>query len=69
VIGSIVTTGKVLEFSDLLILGMALPNILGVALLSGKIKRALDEYWGKYQRGELELDSDAGKSSSDAKDN
>jgi AGCS family alanine or glycine:cation symporter len=67
VIGSIVTTGKVLEFSDLLILGMALPNILGVALLSGKIKRALDEYWGKYQRGELEKDPDAPKSSSDKK--
>ena len=67
VIGSIVTTGNVLAFSDLLILGMALPNILGVALLSGKIKTALDEYWGKYQRGELERDSDADKSSSDAK--
>jgi AGCS family alanine or glycine:cation symporter len=59
VIGSIVTTGNILDFSDLLILGMALPNILGVALLSGRVKRALDEYWGKYQRGELELDSDS----------
>ena len=59
VIGSIVTTGNVLEFSDLLILGMALPNILGVALLSGRVKIALDEYWGKYQRGELERDSDS----------
>jgi AGCS family alanine or glycine:cation symporter len=54
VLGSIVTTGKILEFSDLLILGMALPNILGVVLLSGKVKRALDEYWAKYQSGKLE---------------
>ena len=54
VLGSIVTTGKILEFSDLLILGMALPNILGLFLLSGKVRRALDEYWGKYKRGELD---------------
>jgi len=54
VLGSIVTTGNILAFSDLLILGMALPNILGVALLSGRVKRALDAYWDKYQRGELD---------------
>jgi len=54
VLGSIVTTGNVLDFSDLLILGMSLPNILGLILLSGKVRRGLDEYWGKYQRGELE---------------
>lgn len=57
VLGSIVTTGNILAFSDLLILGMALPNILGLALLSGRVRRALDEYWGKYQRGELDLNA------------
>lgn len=54
VLGSIVTAGKVLDFSDLMILSMALPNILGVALLSGKIRRALDTYWEKYKTGALE---------------
>ncbi|HRX82565.1 MAG TPA: alanine:cation symporter family protein, partial [Pirellulaceae bacterium] len=54
VLGSIVTTGNILDFSDLLILGMSLPNILGLILLSGKVKRGLDEYWGKYKRGDLE---------------
>ncbi len=49
-LGSIVTTGNVLAFSDLLILGLALPNILGLLLLSGKVKRELDEYWGKRPR-------------------
>ncbi|MCH2123364.1 MAG: alanine:cation symporter family protein [Pirellulaceae bacterium] len=53
VLGSIVTTGNILDFSDLLILGMALPNIFGVALLSGRVKRALDTYWQKHQAGEL----------------
>ena len=37
-----------------MILGMALPNILGVLLLSGKVKRDLDEYTGMLKRGELD---------------
>lgn len=53
VLGSIVTTGNILDFSDLLILGMAFPNILGVLLLSGKVRRELDAYWEKYKSGEI----------------
>ncbi|QGJ68472.1 Amino-acid carrier protein AlsT [Planctomycetales bacterium 10988] len=53
-LGSIVTPQNVLDFSDLMILSMAFPNILGVALLSGKVKRTLDDYWGRHKRGELE---------------
>jgi AGCS family alanine or glycine:cation symporter len=51
VLGSIVTTGNILAFSDLLILGLALPNILGLLLLSGKVKRELDKYWAKVVSG------------------
>ncbi len=53
VLGSIVTRGNILAFSDLMILGMSFPNLLGVFLLSGLVKRKLDEYWGKYKSGEL----------------
>ncbi len=53
-LGSIVTPTNVLNFSDILILGMAFPNILGVLFLSGKVKRELDRYWEKYRSGELE---------------
>ncbi|MEC8896638.1 MAG: alanine/glycine:cation symporter family protein [Planctomycetota bacterium] len=53
-LGSIVTATNILEFSDLMILGMALPNILGVLLLSGLVGRDLKEYTGMLQRGELE---------------
>jgi AGCS family alanine or glycine:cation symporter len=53
-LGSIVGENKILVFSDLLILGMALPNILGLLLLSGKVRRELDIYWAKYKSGELE---------------
>lgn len=52
-LGSIITAANVLTFGDLMILGMAFPNMIGVLLLSGKVKRELDEYWGKYKRGEI----------------
>ena len=55
-LGSVITATNILEFSDLMILGMALPNILGVLLLSGKVKRDLDEYTGMLKRGELDPD-------------
>lgn len=52
-LGSVVTRGNILEFSDLMILGMSIPNLLGVFLLSGLVKRRLDEYWGRVCRGEV----------------
>jgi AGCS family alanine or glycine:cation symporter len=51
--GAVFNLGSVLDFSDLMILGMAFPNILGVALLSGKVKKALDAYWGKLKSGKF----------------
>jgi len=53
VLGSVVTAGNILAFSDLMILGMSFPNLLGVFLLSGIVKRRLDVYWQKYKSGEL----------------
>lgn len=52
-LGSILTGTSVLEFSDLMILGMALPNILGVLLLSNRVRAALDDYEGKLKSGEI----------------
>ncbi len=53
ILGSIITRGNVLAFSDLMILGMSFPNLLGVFLLSGLVKRELDKYWAKYRNGEI----------------
>ena len=50
-LGSVLNLGNVLGFSDLMILGMAFPNILGLLLLSGKVRRGLDEYWQKLETG------------------
>ncbi|MEM9586408.1 MAG: amino acid carrier protein [Planctomycetota bacterium] len=52
-LGSIVTQGNILAFSDLMLLGMSFPNLLGVFLLSGVVKRALDEYWVRYKENRL----------------
>jgi AGCS family alanine or glycine:cation symporter len=43
-LGSVITATNILEFSDLMILGMAFPNILGLLLLSGKVKKELIDY-------------------------
>ncbi|MCH8808170.1 MAG: alanine:cation symporter family protein, partial [Planctomycetes bacterium] len=53
VLGSIVTEGNVLDFSDMLIFAMAFPNILGLILLSPKVRRDLLDYWRRYKAGEF----------------
>ncbi|MFT5392739.1 MAG: AGCS family alanine or glycine:cation symporter, partial [Gammaproteobacteria bacterium] len=35
----------VLKLSDMMVLCMAFPNVLGLYLLSGKVRKALNEYW------------------------
>ena len=57
VLGSIITANNVKDFSDLMILSLAFPNILGVAILSGKVRRALDDYWSRYKAGEFDKDA------------
>jgi len=54
VIGSVIPLGSVLDFSDLMILGMALPNVLGLYLMSGKVADALKRYTRKLRAGEFE---------------
>ncbi len=51
--GALVTGTTVLDFGDLMILGMALPNVFGVVMLSGKVKADLDDYLGKVKSGEI----------------
>lgn len=52
-LGSVITATQLLDFGDLMILGMALPNILGVLILSGEIKKDLANYWAKYKAGQF----------------
>jgi alanine or glycine:cation symporter, AGCS family len=59
VLGSTISLDSVITFSDLMILGMAFPNILGLFLLSSKVKGALDDYWSRYKTGEFNEDQAA----------
>ena len=49
-LASIVSASNVLDFSDLMILSMAFPNILGVLILSGKVKADLITYWDTHHK-------------------
>ncbi len=57
-LGSVVSAKNVLELGDLMIMGMAVPNILGVLLLSGGVKRDLDEYWRRFKAGDFDRNAD-----------
>jgi len=52
-LGSIINSQNVLDFGDLMILGMAFPNVLGVAILSGGVRQDLVLYWTKLKAGEF----------------
>jgi alanine or glycine:cation symporter, AGCS family len=53
VIGSAANLGAVIEFSDMMILGMAFPNILGLFILAPSVSRDLKTYFGKLKSGEI----------------
>jgi len=57
VLATIGSAGNILDFSDLLILAMALPNFIGLYLLHGKVKEALQTYIKKLKSGELDQES------------
>ena len=52
-LGAIFQAQAVLDFGDMMILGMAFPNLIGVVLLSGVVRRDLDRYWARLRAGEF----------------
>lgn len=50
-VGCVANLGAVVDFSDLMILSMAFPNILGLFLLSGKVRKDLDAYLRQLRDG------------------
>lgn len=57
IMASIVDTDIMVDFSFMLMLGMALPNILGLYILSGDVKKDLKIYLGKLKSGELDKET------------
>ena len=53
VIGSASNLGSVIAFSDMMILSMAFPNIIGLLILMPEVKQDLADYWSKLKSGEI----------------
>lgn len=56
-IASVASASNMLDFTELLVLGMAFPNLIGLYLLSGKVKAALAEYQTRLASGELDREA------------
>ncbi len=53
VVGASISLGAVLDFSDMMILAMSFPNIIGLYIMSGEVREDLREYFRKLKAGEL----------------
>jgi len=50
--------GVVIDFSDLMLLSMAIPNIIGMFFLSNEVKVMVDHYWQEYKSGNMKTASE-----------
>ena len=55
VLGTVSSLGNVIDFSDLAILSMAFPNIIGGVILAGGVKKRLYAYWAAYKNNEFKV--------------
>ena len=53
IIGSSASLGSVVDFSDMMILAMAFPNIIGLLIMSNEVKLDLTSYLKKIQDGTI----------------
>jgi alanine or glycine:cation symporter, AGCS family len=53
IIGASSSLDAVMDFSDMMVLCMAFPNIIGLLILAPEVKRDLKVYWKKVKQGEL----------------
>jgi len=52
-VGAVASLGPVVDFSDAMLLTMALPNIFGGVVLAGLVKRELKAYWARHKSGQM----------------
>lgn len=53
VIGSSSSLGSVIDFSDMMILAMAFPNILGLLILAPEVKQEMNTYFADLKSGKI----------------
>ena len=52
-VGSVVNLGAVLDFSDMMLLAMSIPNLIGCYMLSGAIATELKDYMNRLNSGQM----------------
>lgn len=52
-LGSLASLGTIIDLSDLLLLGMAFPNLIGCYILSNEVAVDLNDYWGRLTSGQM----------------
>ena len=55
VLGAIASLGNVIDFSDMMILSCAFPNIIGAMFLLPQLKVKLNDYWSRYEAGDFKV--------------
>jgi len=53
VVGASSNLGSVIDFSDMMILSMGFPNILGLLILAPEVRKDLNIYWKQLKAGEI----------------
>lgn len=53
VIGSSIGLGAVIDFSDMMVLGMAFPNILGLLIMSKEVRHDMNDYFARIKSGAI----------------
>ena len=57
VIATVTNTGLMVDFSSILFLALAVPNIFGLLLMSGDVREMLTDYLKKLKSGELDREA------------
>lgn len=53
VLGASIGLGAVIDFADMMFLTLAIPNLIGLYLMSGEVSNDLKEYFSKVKSGEI----------------
>ena len=53
VLGTTMSLGPLVDFSDSMLFAMAIPNIIGLYYFSPEVKRDLESYWSRLATGEI----------------
>ena len=52
-LGTLTSLGLIIDFSDLMLLGMAFPNLVGCYILSNELAGDLKDYWQRLTSGQM----------------